>query len=187
MLVILKGFGIKLLKIKLGKMKYNKFWKKYEKDIVIHNGKMNMIESCVDRHAKENPEKLAFVFEDNKIIKYTYKRLLEEVNKFANLLNEFKLKEKSHVFLFLPKCPEMYINFLGAIKQGSIAIPLFEAFQEEGLTLRLNRGDVDILITNKELAKRIPKDVKEKVPSLKHILIIDEEDYQEYCKTKNRI
>jgi len=43
----------------------------------------------------------------------------------------------------------MYISFLGTIKQGSIAAPLFEAFQTDGLMLRLERGDADVLVTNK--------------------------------------
>ena len=74
-----------------------------------------------------------------------------------------KVQESSRVFIFLPKCPEIYISFLGTIKQGSIAIPLFEAFEEYGLSLRLERGYADVLITNKELAKRIPKDIHKKI------------------------
>ncbi len=166
-------------------MTYNKFWKSKERDIIIHNNKMNIIESCIDRHAKNNPNKPAFIFQDNKIQKYTYKQLQEQVNKFANLLNKLKIKQNSHIFLFLPKVPELYIGFLGAIKQGSIAVPLFEAFQSQGLKLRLDRGDADILITNKELSKRIPKNIKEKIPSLKHILIIDEKNYKKQIKEQS--
>ena len=117
---------------------YNLFWKEHEKEIIIHNDnrnkdKMNIIESCVDRHALATPNKLAFSFENKNIKTFTYKHLQEEVNKFANLLNELGIKENSRVFLFLPKIPEMYIGILGTIKHGSIAIPLFEAFQKDGL------------------------------------------------------
>jgi acetyl-CoA synthetase len=94
------------------------------------------------------------------------------------MLKNLGVGRKSRVFLFLPKIPEMYISFLGTIKQGSIAAPLFEAFQEDGLMLRLERGNADVLITNKELLKRVPKDVKKRVKSLKHILVVDSEDYK---------
>ena len=47
------------------KMK-NNFWKQLEKDIVIHNDKMNITESCVDRHAKSTPNKPALIFQDGK-------------------------------------------------------------------------------------------------------------------------
>lgn len=162
----------------------NQIWEEVEKDIVIHGENMNIIESCIDRHAEKTPDKLAFVFEneEGEIKKFTYKQLQKEVNKFSNLLNGLKINENSRVFIFLPKIPEMYISILGTIKQGSIALPLFEAFQKEGLELRLDKGDANVLITNKELAERIPKDIHKKVPTLKHILIIDDSDYKNKIK-----
>jgi acetyl-CoA synthetase len=163
----------------------NSIWEEAEKDIIIHKDKMNITESCIDRHVKENPNKLAFVFYNNKEIKYTYSRLLSEVNKFSNLLNNLNVKENSKVFIFLPKISEMYISFLGTIRQGSIAVPLFEAFQEQGLELRLQRGEANVLITNKELANRIPKDIQKKVPSLKTILIVDSEEYQKQINSQS--
>ena len=170
----------------LANLKAKKFWQDKESDIVIHKDKLNIIESCLDRHAKNQPNKLALIIQNKKSkISYTYKQLNEEANKFANLLQSLKIKQSSRIFIFLPKCPEIYISFLGTIKQGSIAIPLFEAFQTEGLELRLNRGDADVLITNKELAKRIPKNIKKTVPSLKHILIIDKLDYKNKIKKQS--
>jgi len=165
-------------------MKLSNFWKQHEKDIVLHGKKMNIVESCVDRHA-ENPEtskKLAFVFQDKrgKTKKYTYKELYEQVNKFANYFKKLKIKENSHVALFLPKIPELYISFLAIIKSGSIAVPLFEAFQKQGLELRLKRGDIDFIITNKELLKRL-KNLK--IKNLKKI-IVDFPDFKKKFKNQ---
>ena len=99
-------------------MQINPIWKSREKDIIIHNNQMNIIESCVDRHAEKTPNKLAFLFEDeNKTTKYTYKQLQLEVNKFANLLKK-QAKPNSRIFIFLPKIPELYISFLASIKSG---------------------------------------------------------------------
>lgn len=155
----------------------NPIWKKVEEDIIIHNNQMNIIESCIGRHAEKNPDKLAFIFEsENKTIKYTYKQLQTEVNKFANYLKK-EIKQNSRIFIFLPKIPELYISFLAAIKSGNIASPLFEAFQTEGLELRLQRGDADVLITNKELAKRLKH--KDKFKNMKLIIIDDKKFKQE--------
>jgi len=137
----------------------DEFWKEQEKEIIMHGEQLNAVETCIDKHAQETPDKLALVFETekNKTKALTYKQLQKEVNKFANLLNKLKVKQNSRVFIFLPKVPESYIAFLGAIKHGSIPVPLFEAFQEEGLELRLTRGEADVFVTNEELSKRIPK------------------------------
>ncbi len=154
-------------------------WKKAEKDIIFHKNKINIIENCVDRYAKQNPKKLAFVFENEKgkIKKYSYKKLQNEVNKFANLLNKLRIKKKSRIFIFLPKIPELYIGFLGIIKQGSIVIPLFESFQTQGLELRLKRGNAEVIITNKKLLKRL----KHKIKGMKTI-IVDSGKYKTLIK-----
>ena len=160
------------------------FWKKFEKEIVFRGDKLNVVESCVDRHAIKTPNKTALYFEfENKIKKYTYKELQEEVNKFSNLFNDIGIKKNSRIFLFLPKSPEMYISFLATIKHGSIAVPLFEAFQTQGLELRLNRGSANVLVTNKELYERL-KD-RNKFKNMK-IIIVDSEDFKKKIKKQSK-
>jgi acetyl-CoA synthetase len=154
-------------------------WEYAERDIIIHDRLMNITESCLDRHAQLQPDRLALLLEDESGIKrYTYGQLLEEVCKFANLLKREGVPKGSRVFIFLPKVPETYISFLGAIRHGSIAAPLFEAFQKEGLELRLKNGEAEVLVTNSELAKRIDKSIRKNVKTLKKILIVDSEDYK---------
>jgi acetyl-CoA synthetase len=167
-------------------MKPEEHWKKLEENIIMHKDKLNIAESCVDRHASSNPGKLAFVFHDerNKIREYSYQELHIQINKFANLLNSLRIRPSSRIFIFLPKVPEMYIAILGAIKHGSIAIPLFEAFQEQGLELRLKSGDAQVLVTNNELSERISENIK-KIPTLKNILIADSEEYKNKVKKQS--
>ncbi len=155
------------------------FWKRAEKNIVMHGSMMNAVESCIGRHAAGQPGKLAFIFEDEngRIKKYTYKQLQQEVNRFANLLNRLDVRKSSRIFLFLPKIHEMFIAFLGTIKHGSIAAPLFEAFQAQGLELRLKRGEANALVTNKELLKRL----KHKPRGMKTI-VIDSEKFKKEIK-----
>lgn len=159
------------------------FWEKQENNIVMYGNKMNVVESCIDRHAKENPDKTAFVFQSDKgkVREYSYKKLEKEINKFSNLLISLGVKKGSRVALFLPKIPEMYIGFLAVIKTGAVAVPLFEAFQEQGLELRLDRGEINVLVTNKELAKRY-YEIKKKPQSLKHVLVVDGIEFKSKLK-----
>jgi len=66
----------------------NPIWKQHEKDIIIHNNQMNIIESCLDRHAEKTPNKLALLFEDNN----------KTIKKFGKK-PKFRFKLKSHVDL----------------------------------------------------------------------------------------
>lgn len=163
----------------------SEFWQEKEKDIIIREGgKMNIIESCVDRHAYDSEwqNKTAFVFEDeNKLHeKFTYLQLEKEINKYSNLFVSLGIKKGSRVFIFLPKIKEMYFSILAAIKLGAIAAPLFEAFQQEGLELRLERGEANLLVTNLELSKRL----KNKIKGMK-LLIIDSNEFREEIKKQS--
>ena len=162
------------------------FWKKQEEKVIIHDNKMNIIESCIDRHIEDKPDKNAFVFQDDneKVKKYTYKELSKEVNKFSNLLVNLGVKKGDRIALFLPKIPEMYIAFLAVIKIGAVAVPLFEAFQEDGLKLRLDRGDITLLISDKELSERY-EEIKEKPKTIKKVLVIDSNEFKNEIKKQS--
>lgn len=159
----------------------NSFWKEKEKDIVIHdNGKMNIVES-MERFAFDNSIKnriaLSFEDESGKTETYSYSKFFEKVNQFANLLKQKGVKKGDRVAIFLGKCPEIYFCFLGAIKTGAIAMPLFEAFQSEGLELRLERGDVKFLFTNKDFVERYNK-IEKKLKTVKEVFVIDSSSFK---------
>jgi acetyl-CoA synthetase len=152
-------------------------WKLAGRDVVMHGRFMNVTESCLDRHARA-PDRQALVFEENgKTASYTYASLLEETCRFSNLLKSEGIKPGSRIFIFLPKVPEIYIAVLGSIRHGSIAAPLFEALQEEGLELRLTNGEANVIVTNSELSARIPKDIMSK-PFFRKLIIVDSDEFR---------
>lgn len=139
-------------------------WIKLEKEI-FPKEKINLINEI------EKNTGIALHFQDElgNIKEFSYSGLIEKINEFANLLKNEGVKKGDRVGLFLPKCPEIYFGFLAAIKLGAIAVPLFEAFQTDGLELRLNRGEVNYLFTTTELSERL----KNKPASLKKTFVID--------------
>lgn len=124
----------------------------------------------IDEFAEKNPRLLAlhFEYESGKNIEFSYEEFSKKINLYASFFYSNNIKKKSRVAIFLPKCPEFYFSMFGLIKIGAIPLPLFEAFQREGLSLRLKKGDVNFLITNKELFKRY-----EKVNSIKKVFLIE--------------
>ena len=61
------------------------------------NGKLNITENCLDRHVANHPDKTAIIWEPNEIDEqgkaYSYKELLAEVCKAANLLADLGVKK----------------------------------------------------------------------------------------------
>ena len=168
-------------------------WKLARKELDWFDGtKINAAYNAIDRHTQTwRKNKVALYWEDEEgaTKQYTFEQLSLLSNKMGNILKDFGVSRGERVFIFLPRVPELYISFLGVLKIGAIAGTLFSAFQEQALADRLGNSDAEVVITNKELKERIDK-VRKKLPSLKHIITIDSDDFtksMEYASDELRV
>lgn len=154
-------------------------WDQAEKEIEWFSGhKINAAYNAIDRHcATKRKDKTALIWvnQDKKTEFYSFAELAKLTNKFANLLVNLGLKKQEHVFIFLPRLPELYISFLGTIKAGCVASTLFSAFGPEALKDRLKDGEATALVTVPELLPRVEAVIME-LPDLKHIILVENRD-----------
>lgn len=149
-------------------------------------GKINMAYECIDRHVDEGKgDKIALNYKDDQRHEsYTFDDMKKYSNKAANVLkNEADVKKGDRVFIFMSRTPELYFAFLGILKIGAIVGPLFEAFMEKAVADRLENSEAKVIITNKALLPRIPKD---KLPHLEKIVVVDndvEEGYVDFNRS----
>lgn len=143
-------------------------------------GKINMAYECIDRHVDEGKgDKVALNYKDERRHEsYTFEDMKKYSNKAANVLkNEADVKKGDRVFIFMSRTPELYFAFLGMLKIGAIVGPLFEAFMEKAVADRLENSEAKVIITNKALLPRIPKD---KLPHLEKIVVVDDDVEEGY-------
>ncbi len=137
-------------------------------------GKLNAAYNAVDRHVKgPGRNKTALIYDDGEghTAKMTFQQLYEQTNKFANVLKKLGIKRQDRVFFFLQRSPELYTGFLGAIKAGAIASPMFPAFGPDAIRDRLLDSGAVAIITDGELKKRV-YEVKNQLPELKHMIVV---------------
>ena len=142
------------------------------------DGKINSAYNVVDRHALgEKKDKVALVYDDGegRVRKVTFGELYRETCKFANVLVKLGVKRQDRVFVFLQRSVELYVSFLGTIKAGAIASPMFPAFGPDAIRDRLLDSTAIALVTDSELVKRVYQ-VKDQLPDLKHIIVVDNAD-----------
>ncbi|MGE8024502.1 acetate--CoA ligase [Staphylococcus pasteuri] len=161
---------------------YNNFdWKDVEKAFSWNKtGKINMAYECIDRHVDEGKgEKIALNYKDERRHEsYTFEEMKKYSNKAANVLkNKANVQKGDRVFIFMSRTPELYFAFLGILKIGAIVGPLFEAFMEKAVADRLENSDAKVIVTNKALLPRIPKD---KLPNLETIVVVDDDVDEAY-------
>jgi len=137
-------------------------------------GKINAAYNAVDRHAKgTRKNKIALIYDDGEghIQRLTFQDLYEQTSKFANVMKKLGIKRQDRVFFFLQRSPELYVGFLGAIKYGAIASPMFPAFGPDAIRDRLLDSGAVALVTDSDLKKRV-YEVKDQLPELKHMIIV---------------
>lgn len=158
----------------------------YSEIVWFDEKKLNAAYNAVDRHLNtQRKNKVALYWEgkNGEKRKFTFEELSELSSKFANLLkNDYQVEKGDRVFFFLPRVPELYFGFLGAIKTGAIAGTLFAAFGPQALLDRLQNSGAEILVTSSKFKKRVDE-IKSQLPRLRKILVIDSPEFQRVLET----
>lgn len=109
---------------------------------------------------------------------YTYNDLRLTTNTIGAFLRSLGIQPEDRVCLFLDRIPELYLGFLGILKIGAVAQPLFSAFGEESLFVRLDDAKTRAIITQRKHVGKIRK-IIDQMPYLEHIIIVDHDGKKE--------
>jgi len=104
--------------------------------------------------------------------RYTYNDIRLVTNTIGQFLRDLGIKPEDRVCLFMDKIPELYLGFLGILKTGAVAQPLFSAFGDESLFIRLENAQTRAIITQKKHAPKVRK-LLDKMPWLEYLIIVD--------------
>ncbi|HZD66507.1 MAG TPA: acetate--CoA ligase [Acidimicrobiales bacterium] len=112
-------------------------------------GKLNVTESCLDRHVEAAPDRVAYYFEgeegDTRTI--TYRQLHDEVCRLANGLKSLGVGKGDRVAIYLGMVPEFPIAMLACARVGAPHSVVFGGFSAESLKDRINDCGAKALIT----------------------------------------
>ncbi len=155
-------------------------------DVVIkwyYDGSLNASYNCIDRHALNNPDKIAIIWEgdDPKTSKkITYKELLINVCKAANVLKKIGVKKGDRVTIYLSMIPELAYMMLACSRIGAIHSIIFGGFSAESIAGRIQDCKSEYVITADEgirggktiPLKQIVDTALKKCPDVKKCLVV---------------
>ncbi len=151
-------------------------WSIAEKELEYKHGDViNIGWYCSDRICmKGNAGKTAMYYEGFGGIekKYTFNDIRLAGNTIGAFLRRLGISDGDRVCLFMDRIPELYLSFLGILKIGAIVQPLFSAFGEESLFVRLENAETRAVITQKKHLSKVRK-IRSKLPSLEFVIIVD--------------
>ncbi|HEX2855959.1 MAG TPA: acetate--CoA ligase [Propionibacteriaceae bacterium] len=107
----------------------------------------------------------------------TYAELERRINRFANVLLGLGVGRGERLFILAGRIPELYVAMLGSLKAGVVVSPLFSAFGPEPVATRLVLGAGSVLVTTPSLYLRKVAPIRDRVPTLRHVLVAPEEGY----------
>ena len=148
---------------------YHGFWAKQSADLLDWNsdwsticewelpfakwfvgGTLNVSYNCLDRHVLSGKgDKVAFHFEgepgDTRTV--TYAELLDETQRFANVLKSLGVAKGDRVNIYLPMIPEAAIAMLACARIGAVHSVVFGGFSAQSLSDRINDAEAKVLVT----------------------------------------
>lgn len=142
------------------------------------DGGVNIAYEAVDRHAageRAGHEALRFIRADGTAHSLSYAELAEQTGRFAGVLHGLGIGRGERVFSLMGRSPELYVAVLGTLKNASVFCPLFSAFGPEPVRQRLHLGAGRALVTTRTLYRRKVAPMRDQLPELEHVLLIDAE------------
>src|SRR3984957_10704648 len=117
------------------------------------DGALNVSANCIDRHLERRGDQTAIIWEgddpaNSKHI--TYRRLHEEVCKFANVLKRANVSKGDRVTLYMPMIPEAAYAMLACSRIGAVHSVVFGGFSPDSLAGRITDCDSKVVITADE-------------------------------------
>jgi len=159
------------------KSRINDFkWSDVEKEISYSDGKSKNIGwYCSDRICQlGNAEKTALVHENFKGEEhtYTFNDVRVVSNSIGYFLRQLGIESGERVCLFMDRIPELYFSFLGILKIGAIVQPLFSAFGDESLFVRLENAGTRAIITQRKHLGKVRK-IRNRLKTLQNIIVVE--------------
>lgn len=152
-------------------------WSLAEKELGFKDGDViNLGWYCSDRICQNGKgENTALYYEGFDAVdkKFTFNDIRLAGNTIGTFLLNLGIKNEDRVCLFLDRIPALYFSFLGILKIGAIVQPLFSAFGDESLYVRLENAQTRAIITQRKHLYKVRK-IRDKLPYLKFIIIVDQ-------------
>ncbi len=129
------------------KFDYAKFRSEYK---VEYPEYFNFAFDVIDRHARENGNRVAlhFVDEDCSEERLTFRDLRIQSNRIANFLQGLGVERGDRVLVMLPRIPAWWLVMIALAKLGAVSVPTATTLQPKDIAYRITRASIRMVIAS---------------------------------------
>ncbi len=138
-------------------------------------GGLNIAYEAIDRHVHDgrgDDVALRWLGRRGDQLDLSYDELMRRTNRLAGVLTSLGHGPGVGVATLLGRVPELYVTALGTLKRRGIFTPLFSAFGPEPIAVRVEIGQIKVLVTSALFYRRKVQPIRPRLPSLQHVLIV---------------
>uniref|UniRef100_A0A8C3BT92 Acyl-CoA synthetase short-chain family member 3, mitochondrial n=1 Tax=Cairina moschata TaxID=8855 RepID=A0A8C3BT92_CAIMO len=114
-------------------------------------GELNICYNAVDRHVENGRgDHVAIIYDSpvtNTKEKITYKELLEQVSKLADVMVRHGVKKGDRVVIYMPMIPQTIYCMLACARIGAIHSLIFGGFASKELAVRIDHAKPKLIVT----------------------------------------
>ena len=111
------------------------------------------VHELFEAQAERTPDAPAVSFAAQRL---TYRELDERANQLAHRLQKLGVGPETLVAVYMRRSPEMVVGLLGILKAGGAYLPLDPTYPAERLAFMLADSRASVILTQQELAGRLP-------------------------------
>ncbi len=114
-------------------------------------------------------QKTAIIYEGQE---FCYAQVAEMVNRTGNAFRGLSLDTEQRVLMAVLDCPEFVASFFGAMKIGSVAVPLNTLMKSQDYAYFLRDSRARLIVVSEALLPVVEPALAEKHRYLKHVIVI---------------
>ncbi len=114
-------------------------------------GELNTCYNALDRHVEGGrADQVALIYDSpvtNTIEKFTYRELLEQVSRFAGVLDALGVHKGDTIIIYMPMIPQAVIAMLACARVGAVHSVVFGGFAPHELAIRIDDAKPKLIVT----------------------------------------
>lgn len=114
-------------------------------------GRLNTCHNALDRHVEGGrAEQVALIYDSpvtGTVERYTYRRLRDEVARFAGVLASLGVTRGDRVVIYMPMVPEAVIGMLACARLGAVHSVVFGGFAAHELATRIDDAAPKVIVS----------------------------------------